>query len=64
MSPGGGHITQGGGKVTTNTILILLALGGVGGWFFGRSWAEDARAEYDMKKLWNARQNYRKSDSE
>jgi hypothetical protein len=45
--------------MTTNTILVLLALGGAGGWFFGRSWAEDRRAEYDMKRLWNQRQNYR-----
>lgn len=48
--------------MTTNVILVLLLLGGVGGWYFGRSWAEDARAEYDMEKLWKARQNYRKSD--
>lgn len=48
--------------MTTNVLLVLLLLGGLGGWYFGRSWAEDARAEYDMEKLWKARQNYRKSD--
>ena len=46
--------------VTAQVILVLLALGGVGGWYLGRSWAEDARAEYDMQKIWKARHNYRK----
>lgn len=50
--------------MTTNAILVLLLMGGAGGWYFGRSWAEDTRAKYDMKKTWNARQNYRKPDSD
>lgn len=46
-------------EVTTETILVILALGGAGGWYLGRSWAEDNRAEYDMERIWKQRQNYR-----
>lgn len=57
----GGHITRKGGFVTTNTVLGTLLLGGAGGWFVGRWWAEEARARYDQNRIWNARKNYRKT---
>jgi hypothetical protein len=34
-------------------------MGGAAGWYFGRSWAEDHRAKFDMDRTWNQRQNYR-----
>jgi hypothetical protein len=46
--------------VTTETMFTILALGGVGGWFVGRWWAEDARAKYDQQLIWDRRRNYRK----
>jgi hypothetical protein len=55
-----GHFAQRGVAVTTETVLTILVLGGVGGWFVGRSWAEDARSRFEQKKNWNARQDYRK----
>lgn len=45
--------------MTTETVLTILVLGGAGGWFFGRWWAEDARAEDDMERIWRMRHNYR-----
>jgi hypothetical protein len=47
--------------VTTDTIWVLLALGGVGGVVVGRWWAENARARFDQQRVWSARKNYRKS---
>jgi hypothetical protein len=55
----GGHITRGGAEVTTNSILVLLLMGGIGGWYYGRMCAEDRRSEFDMEKNWNARKDYR-----
>jgi hypothetical protein len=63
MSPRGGHITQEGVQVTTTALLILLFLGGVGGFYVGRWWAEDTRAEFDMDRIWERRRNYRQSGS-
>ncbi|MGH3767666.1 MAG: hypothetical protein ACRETH_12865 [Steroidobacteraceae bacterium] len=45
--------------MTTNVILVLLAMGGVGGWYYGRMCAEDRRSEHDQEKNWNARKEYR-----
>ncbi len=46
--------------MTTEALLTILALGGVGGWFVGRWWAEDTRAQYDQRLIWERRHNYRK----
>lgn len=60
----GGHITRGGAKVTTETVLTMLVLGGFGGWYVGRWRAENARARFDRRKTWNARKNYRRNPSD
>ncbi len=40
-------------------ILVWILLGAVGGFYAGRMWAENTRASHDMKRAWNARQDYR-----
>lgn len=47
--------------MTTNTVWGMLLLGGAGGWFVGRWWAENARARFDQDRIWKARKNYRKT---
>ncbi|MBV9730578.1 MAG: hypothetical protein JO309_14475 [Pseudonocardiales bacterium] len=47
--------------MTTDMVLATLLLGGAGGWFVGRWWAESARARYDMERNWKGRKNYRKT---
>lgn len=44
----------------TMTILLSSFIGGAGGFHLGRLWAENTRASHDMKRVWNARQDYRK----
>lgn len=44
----------------TLTFLLTLAIGGAGGFYVGRWWAEDSRARSDMERTWDGRQNYRK----
>ncbi len=50
--------------MTTDALLTILAFGGVGGWFVGRWWAEDARARYDQQLIRDRRKNYRKKESD
>jgi hypothetical protein len=60
MSPRGGHVTLGGVEVTTEVIVVLLLLGSIGGFYYGRMWSEDVRAERAMAKTWAERKDYRK----
>lgn len=46
--------------MTTNMTWGVLVLGGAGGWFVGRWWAERARAKFDQDRIWAARKNYRR----
>ncbi|HET9258401.1 MAG TPA: hypothetical protein VFO16_24830 [Pseudonocardiaceae bacterium] len=46
--------------MTTQVIVVILLLGGVGGWYYGRMWSEDVRAEKAMRKTWEERKDYRK----
>ena len=39
--------------------IVLLGLGGVGGFFVGRRSAEGRRARHDMRNVWNGRSRYR-----
>lgn len=45
--------------MTAWEILILLGVGGGGGFFIGQRWAEFARARFDMKRTWENRRAYR-----
>lgn len=36
-----------------------LIIGGIGGFYIGRRYAEDSRAEHDMKRTWEGRKAYR-----
>ena len=60
MSLEGGHITLGAVEVTTGVIVLILLLGSIGGFYFGRMWSEDVRAEHSMAKTWRERKDYRK----
>ncbi|MEU6698821.1 hypothetical protein [Pseudonocardia sp. NPDC046786] len=48
----------GGATMDIATILLLL-LGGVGGFFVGRWSAETRRAHFDRNAVWNNRKRYR-----
>jgi hypothetical protein len=37
-----------------------LLLGSIGGFYYGRMWSEDVRAEHAMAKNWAERKDYRK----
>lgn len=43
----------------TTTILLSVLIGCAGGTRLGRIWAENTRASHDMKRIWNARHDYR-----
>lgn len=37
-----------------------LIIGGVGGFYVGRWWAEDSRGHYEAERAWDNRSAYRK----
>lgn len=40
--------------------VLLLATGGLVGFWLGRWWAEAGRARFDMRRAWTGRKTYRK----
>ena len=48
------------GDGMTPELWLFLFLGGWIGYFVGRTRAEHQRARFDMRKMWNGRQDYRK----
>ncbi|MGH3719989.1 MAG: hypothetical protein ACRDRI_14345 [Pseudonocardiaceae bacterium] len=49
--------------MTTDMVLGMLMLVGVGGWYVGRWRAENRRAHFDEHRIWHARKNYRRKGS-
>lgn len=41
---------------------LLIGIGTIPGFYFGRWTAETGRARHDMDKTWNGRKNYRSED--
>jgi hypothetical protein len=46
----------------TSTLWIMLAIGTVPGYYFGRWTAENGRARFDQEKVWDSRHKYRDGD--
>jgi hypothetical protein len=45
--------------MSTAVMVVLLLLGGAGGFPLGVWWAEDTRARHDAKAVWDKRSAYR-----
>jgi hypothetical protein len=51
-----------GGNGVTIGMWLLVAVGTIPGFYVGRWTAESGRARFDQKRVWDTRQNYRRTD--